>query len=220
MPLFYKKDINPTTSLAIWKIEESEAFFLEFVPLKSTITHPHKRLQHLAGRYLLQYLYSDFPIRSIQIADTRKPFLEDEKYHFSISHSGDYAAAIVSSTERTGIDIELIRPTVAKIAPKFLHQEEISQLIDKELNDTNQMQSSLLLKLSELTVHWCTKEAIFKWWGLGDVDFREMIRIDDSILAKEGVIKSRFIKNNSTHPIIPLYKIFDSLCLVWLCENW
>ncbi len=224
MPLFYKKDINPTTSLAIWKIEEAEAFFLDYVPLKSTITHPHKRLQHLAGRYLLQYLYPDFPISSIQIADTRKPYLEDEKYHFSISHSGDYAAAIVSSTERTGIDIELVRPTVAKIAHKFLHPEEINQLlgvdIHTKLGDIVQIQSILLPKLTELTVHWCAKEAIFKWWGLGDVDFSEMMRIDDFILSDEGTLRSRFIKDNLPHPITPQYKIFDGLCLVWLSENW
>ena len=47
-----------------------------------------KRLQHLAGRYLLYALFDDFPLEEIVIADTRKPFLENEKYHFSISHCG------------------------------------------------------------------------------------------------------------------------------------
>ena len=224
MPLFYKKDINPTTSLAIWKIEEPEAFFLDYVPLKSTITHPHKRLQHLAGRYLLQYLYPDFPISFIQIADTRKPYLENEKYHFSISHCGDYAAAIVSSTVRTGIDIELVRPTVAKIAHKFLHPEEINQLLGVAINspmgNMAQIQTILLPKLTELTVHWCAKEAIFKWWGLGDVDFSEMMRIDDLILSEKGKLKSRFIRDKLPHTITPQYKIFGNLCLVWLSENW
>jgi hypothetical protein len=60
MPLFYQQHINQSTRLAIWKIEESESFFAETVPLKRDITHPHKRLQHLAGRYLLRFL---FPIK-------------------------------------------------------------------------------------------------------------------------------------------------------------
>src|SRR5688572_33506351 len=84
MPLFYQQAVDSETKLAIWKIEEEEQFFLDHVPLQREITHPHKRLQHLAGRYLLQFLFPDFPIRLIQIADTRKPFLEDEAYHFSI----------------------------------------------------------------------------------------------------------------------------------------
>ena len=224
MPLFYKKDINPTTSLAIWKIEEPEAFFLAFVPLKSDITHPHKRLQHLAGRYLLQYLYPDFPISSIQVADTRKPFLQNEKYHFSISHCGDYAAAIVSSSQRTGIDIEMVRPTVGKIAHKFLHPEEITRLfgdgIDTSRSITDQVAADVLLpQLTNLTVQWCTKEAVFKWWGLGDVDFSEMIRIDSLKIENEGIITSRFIKDPPIHSLKPHYRIFDQLCLVWVSDN-
>ena len=100
MPIFYQQDIDENTRLGIWKIEEEERFFLNQVPLQKEITHPHKRLQHLAGRFLLKYLFADFPVKLIKIADTKKPFLEDEAYHFSISHCDDYAAAIVSKTER------------------------------------------------------------------------------------------------------------------------
>lgn len=202
MPLFYLKEISPTTRLAIWKIEESEAFFLSYVPLSSEISHPHKRLQHLAGRYLLQYLFPDFPIHSIQIASTRKPFLENERYHFSISHCGDYAAVIVSSTDRIGIDIELQRPTVAKIAHKFLHTEEVNE--------------ALLADITSLTILWSTKEAIFKWWGLGDVDFSEMIRVNKFTLTDEGIVDVRFLKQDAVFPLKPNYMVFENLCLVWV----
>ena len=202
MPLFYFKEISPTTKLAIWKIEEPESFFLSYVPLSSEISHPHKRLQHLAGRYLLQYLFPDFPIHSIQIASTRKPFLENERYHFSISHCGDYAAAIVSSTDRIGIDIELQRPTVAKIAHKFLHQEELKQV--------------LLDDIKRLTILWSSKEAIFKWWGLGDVDFSEMIRVDTHPLEDEGTLEARFLQPTRTFTFKPQYIVFGNLCLVWV----
>ena len=100
MPLFYQHTINAGTKLGIWLIEETESFFLEKVPEKEEVTHPHKRLQHLAGRFLLPVLFDDFPLEEIVIADTRKPFLENEEYHFSISHCGSYAAAIVSATSR------------------------------------------------------------------------------------------------------------------------
>jgi len=202
MALFYIKEISPTTRLAIWKIEEPESFFLAYVPIASDITHPKKRLQHLAGRYLLQYLFPDFPIHSIQIADTRKPFLQDEQYHFSISHSGDYAAAIVSSTDRIGIDIEFQRPTVANIAHKFLHQEELN---DIALNN-----------LASLTLLWCAKEAIFKWWGLGDIDFSEMIRINQFSLSDEGTMEGKLLVHNSIYTFKPEYKFFQNLCLVWV----
>ena len=115
MPLFFQHSINATTKLGIWKIEEPESFFLQHVPLQRSITHPHKRLQHLAGRYLLKYFFSDFPHHEILIADTRKPYLPYEQYHFSISHCGSFAAAIVSSTNRIGIDIEIPCEKVERI---------------------------------------------------------------------------------------------------------
>ncbi len=77
MPLYFQHIISPNTKLAIWQIEENESFFLQKVSLQRSITHPHKRLQHLAGRYLLRYLFADFPNEEIEIASTRKPVLPD-----------------------------------------------------------------------------------------------------------------------------------------------
>src|ERR1700712_5566049 len=122
MPLVYQKNINSTTKVGVWHIVEEEDFFLKQVPLQREITHPNKRLQHLAGRYLLKELYPDFPYELIRIADTRKPFLENEAYHFSISHSGAYAAVIVSLDHRVGVDVELITGKVDKVKHKFLSQ--------------------------------------------------------------------------------------------------
>ncbi len=119
MPLFYQHNINEATKLGIWRIEEPEDFFLEKVPLQNNVSHPYKKLQHLAGRYLLPVLFEDFPLEEIIIADTKKPFLENEKYHFSISHSGNFAAAVVSSKNRVGVDIELITPRIKNISEKF-----------------------------------------------------------------------------------------------------
>jgi len=219
MPLFYSKNINATTKLAIWKIEEAESFFLSYVPIQSNITHPHKRLQHLAGRYLLQYLFPDFPIKSIQIASTRKPFLEDEQYHFSISHSGNYAAAIVSSKHRIGIDIEIERPMVANVAHKFLNIEELNNFIlqDKMQQISHSLPKVDLLKhLDKLILLWCAKEAIFKWWGCGEVDFSEMIRVDKMDVGKIGMLKSRLLTNKKTYLLEPNFKIFDEITLVWV----
>ncbi len=82
MPLFYQHNINQDTKLGIWHIEEPESFFLEKVPLKRDVTHPFKRRQHLAGRYLLSYLFPDFPVEEIRIADTRQPFLAGDRLSF------------------------------------------------------------------------------------------------------------------------------------------
>ena len=65
MPLFYQHNINDSTKLAVWHIREDENFFKEKVTIQKEITHPHKRLQHLGGRYLLKILHPDFPLHLI-----------------------------------------------------------------------------------------------------------------------------------------------------------
>ncbi len=206
MPLFYQQDINLTTKLGVWKIEESEDFFLLSVPLQRNITHPHKRLQHLAGRYLLPFLFPDFPHEEIEIADTRKPFLRDEQYHFSISHCGDYAAAIVSSTERVGIDIEMITPRVDRIKHKFLHEDELFFV------DSHPIDQQIRL----LTLLWSAKEAMFKWWGRGDVDFSEAMRTFPFTMNAAGMIDGSFGKEEFNSNVKLNYEMREDLSLVWL----
>jgi hypothetical protein len=87
MPLFYQHNINDAAELAVWHITEPEEFFTREVELQYTIPNPHKRLQHLAGRYLLKILDQGFPLHEIEISESRKPLLKDSSRHFSISHS-------------------------------------------------------------------------------------------------------------------------------------
>lgn len=209
MPLFYQQDINQDTRLAVWKIEEEESFFLEKASLRREITHPHKRLQHLAGRYLLVYLFPDFPAELIEIADTRKPFLPDEQYHFSISHCGNFAAAIVSKTERVGIDVELLTPRVEKIKHKFLHPDEL-QMVDQATVDRIQL----------LTLLWSAKEAMFKWWGRGDVDFSEVLRIWEMPNQMQGKINASFQKNEIDIALQLDYLLMHELTLFWVNSKY
>lgn len=206
MPIFFQHQINDTSRLGIWKIEETEEFFLSNVPLQKGVTHPHKRLQHLAGRFLLQFLFPDFPYELIRIADTRKPYLPNEQYHFSISHCGDYAAAIVSSNQRVGIDIEIASPKVERIKDKFLTDDEISKF---EIPNSR----SGIQKTEFLTLLWSAKESVFKWYGNGKVDFRQHIRLK-KILEGDARIQCFFDK--TSQELIIRYHQFDHLVMAWV----
>ncbi len=213
MSLFYQHNINQSTKLAIWKIEEDEAFFLSKVPLQKSITHPHKRLQHLAARYLLQLLFPDFPYTEIVIADTNKPYLPYEQYHFSISHCGNFAAAIVSLHQRVGIDIELASDKVLKVAHKFLSKKEMQ---DFGVTTQNTFTTTLI---HQTILLWNAKEAIFKWWGWGNINFSEEIRLQQFDIAHEGIFNAIFSKANWVVPIEVQYKIFENLCLCWVVTD-
>lgn len=209
MSLFYQHNINEHSKLGIWKIEESEDFFLAQVPVQRTITHPHKRLQHLAGRYLLKQLVPDFPYNEIVIADTRKPYLPYEQYHFSISHCGNYAAAIVSSKERVGIDIEIPSYKINRISHKFLNETE---RLDFGIHDAAADGAANKL----LTVLWSAKEAVFKWWGWGSVDFSNHILLQPFYAAQEGAFNALFVRQSQQFSLLLHYKMFDELCLSWV----
>lgn len=206
MPLVYQQDINVHSKLALWHIAEEEKFFLNEVPLIRNIQHPHKRLQHLAGRYLLRFLYHGFPLELIQLAETRKPFLPDDPVHFSIAHCGDYAAAIISTSDRVGIDIELVKEKINLVQHKFLSGYEKNNMGE--------------ISNAKLTLVWSCKEALFKWYALGHVEFKsELILEMEQQLHEKGKISAR-IEKETQHKLEISYRFFEDLCLCWICgEN-
>ncbi len=217
MPVFFQHQINESTRLGVWKIEETEEFFKGNVPQHRDVTHPHKRLQHLAGRFLLQFLFPDFPYELVQIADTRKPFLPGEQYHFSISHCGDYAAAIVSSKNRVGIDVEIPVEKIGLIVNKFLSEQE-KKIFNIQYLPAGQADLMFNTQVPTSdprlpTLLWSAKEAVFKWYGNGGVDFRKQIQL---LQQHEGTetIDCFFSKDESELNIH--YRQFEHLMLAWV----
>jgi phosphopantetheinyl transferase len=203
MGLFFQQDINENTRLGVWQIEEPAEFFLHSVPLQREISHPHKRLQHLAGRYLLKYLFPEFPYQEILIADTRKPYIPGESFHFSISHCGDYAAAIVSRYNRVGIDIQAFTPKVERILHKFLSLREQAFL------DADH-------PLRHAIVCWAAKEAVYKWYGVGEMDFIRDMPLEPFPDGPEGRLVCDFNRPAWEAELPMEFKVFSDMVLVRL----
>ena len=207
MPLVYQQNINAVTKIAVWHISEHEDFFLAVVPVQREIKHWHKRLQHLAGRLLLKEMYPAFPVELIQIADTKKPYLENEPFHFSISHCGDYAAAMVSKTHRVGVDVELMNAKIEQIQHKFTSDEEL-----KIFNT-----QSSIFNTQYLTLCWSVKESIYKWWGRGQVDFKKDIILQSMAgLPEQGVVHCIFKDEFELHVH---YLLFNNNFLTWVLTD-
>lgn len=210
MALFYQHNINEDTKIGIWRIEEPEPFFLEKVPVKRDVSHPYKRLQHLAGRYLLPVLFENFPMKEILVADTRKPYLENEQYHFSISHCGNFAAALVSSQHRVGVDIELVTPRIHTISHKFLSDIERDFLKDWELLPK--------LHLELTTILWSAKEAIYKWFSVGSLDFKAHMSLAGPITfdPNEWAELPFIFKKDTEMPLTIMARVFDPLVVAYV----
>lgn len=203
MPLIRRIQIDQDTKLGVWKIGEEEAFFRTAVNIEPDVHHPHKRLQHFAGRYLLVQLFPELPVNNIRVMDSRKPYIPGNPYYFSISHCGEFAAAIVSTRENVGIDIEQVTAKIGKVAHKFLAPRESEFL-------------SAGNTLRHQTVCWSAKEAVYKWYGMGGLDFRAHMQLQAFPLGNTGFAVCDFLKGE-TMATLDLQYLFDNdLCLVWV----
>ena len=209
MPLFYQHNINDSAKLSVWHITETEDFFLEKVHIKKEITHPHKRLQHFAGRYLLQLMEPAFPMHLISISESKKPLLSNKEFHFSISHCGDYAAAILSQNIKVGIDVELVTPKIEAIKTKFLTEYELD-LADSIANNLPGINHKIV------TLFWSSKEAIYKWYGEGALSFKRNMGMNHVFFENgKGFIGAHFIKDERVNLKIE-FQFFNNLCLAWV----
>ncbi len=209
MPLLLQKNSDPHTRIGLWKIEEDELFFLQKVQLQQTIHHPHKRLQHLAGRYLLSLLFPHFPYDELKLDEAGKPYLSSGEYQFSISHCGDFAAVIISTQNQCGIDIELYSAKTEKVKHKYLNNDELAQVAELQKQYGNRLADYQLY-----TLCWCAKEAVYKWWGNGKIDFKKNILIKDINIELQQ-ITVRFVNQSVNTTLTLRLMLTDQLSLVW-----
>ena len=171
MPLFKTINFNSTTQILVWKITESYQELFDnvvvndsnLIRLQGMKSQLHQR-GFLSVRKLLQEAgYNDLDLYYDELG---KPHLKDDKY-ISISHSHHFSAIIISN-KSVGIDIELQREKISRIADKFVDQE-YSYL------DKNDLESYI----KKLTVIWGVKEAIFKIRNEKGISFKDHIRVKE-----------------------------------------
>lgn len=164
MPLYREWSSDAYSLAAIWKIEEPESFFTEHIGFEQAdIKNEKRRMERLAGRFLLKHLKEDFPLLNIQPDEYDKPRIDNNKYYFSISHSWPYVAAIVSPYVEAGIDIQTWHPRMQKLQNKFLSPaEQVYFRNDGKL----------------ITAAWSAKEAAYKWQGRRGVEFIDHLPIE------------------------------------------
>lgn len=188
MPLLKTINCNPTTEILLWKITESLA------ELSAEVTLNPKNQQRFNGmkselhqraflsvRKLLHLKgYTDFDLEYDQFG---KPHLKDGK-HISISHSHEYATIIISD-EITGIDIELQRDKIIRIADKFVEPEW--EFLDKENQEY----------IRKLTVIWGVKESIFKIRNEAGISFKDHIHVHPFEIKDQSGIADLHFQNKS-----------------------
>ncbi|MBL7719247.1 MAG: 4'-phosphopantetheinyl transferase superfamily protein [Flavipsychrobacter sp.] len=163
MPLYREWSVGHDSLAAIWKIDEPESFFVARTGVQPDIKNEKRRMEHLAGRFLLKHLKEDFPVLNIRPDDHDKPRIADNQYFFSISHSWPYVAAIVSPYHECGIDLQVWHERMTLLQHKYLSATEQALF-----NNDPKM----------LTMAWSAKEAAYKWQGMRGVEFIDHLVIE------------------------------------------
>ncbi len=175
----------------LWRIAEPEqelsrhlSLYPEEVAELNAIRGEARRREYLAARLLLHHM-SGRRKRGELIKDhCGKPHLQDSLFFVSISHTRGLSAAI-AQPRPCGIDVQRIVPHIRKLARKFVSVEESLHLVAGQ-------------ELVQLHLIWAAKEAMYKAYGLRELDFRHHLRVDLSAyhpaateatatLRKEGV---------------------------------
>ena len=179
-------------TVAIWKDTESVK---ELINLNTQLSTKHinstkRKKEYLSVRLLLQ---SILPNAQISYNQYGGPELDNK--NISISHSKGLSAIIISD-KKVGIDIEKISNQTLRLSNKFI------------LNGRHEP-----LTKEKTTLIWCCKEAIYKLYVTGKIDFKDIL-IESFCVKSGGKIKAIF--NNNTHTLT--YKRIYNHFLVYVCK--
>lgn len=141
----------------------------------SSFNNDKRKREWLAGRYAgKKALYNHIGVEwaVIDNKDSGVPYFPDyPEHHLSISHSGNYALAMVSN-KRIGVDIEQIEERPLSLCKYFYSDKE-----KNEIERSSKDKGTLLINK-----FWTRKEAVSKLLGLGGkLPFNKLEVVDDTI---------------------------------------
>jgi phosphopantetheinyl transferase len=205
MPLFKRIYVDTTSQILVWEITESFEQLFQEVPLNENSLLRLNNMQSLlhqraflSVRKLLQEAgYSDF---DLFYNKTGKPHLKPNQWQtqaveVSISHSHTFSTLIISN-QKTGIDIEMQREKIIRIAEKFC-EPEFCFLETKNENEY----------IQKLTMIWGAKEAIFKIMNVEGISFKNHIQVHE--FAIDAKKTQATLKMNTTQQKFDIY--FDTI---------
>lgn len=190
MPLYNTLTVSSSIKVYIWKIEESENELAQGIELTP---HCEKRMlgmkseMHRKGFLSIRHLLAEagYVDADLYYNTEGKPHLNDGN-HISITHSNQFTGIIISDSEEVGIDIEMQRDKILRIAHKFTPIEEYRTIANTE---------ALIRKL---TIVWGCKESLYKICAEPGLSFLHHISITDFSLSDDGTIGEVLYQGNKT----------------------
>lgn len=202
---------EPLYQWGIWKMDEPVDILLGLLPEREhyereieRFSAPHRRLEWLSVRALLFQLLGEHKV--VKYEPSGKPYLADNSYFISISHTKGYVAVILSHEQPVGIDIEQYAQRVHKVAHRYMREDE--SVAPYKGDDT----WSLLL-------HWSAKEVMFKCMNTSEVDFREHLHIETFLPGEQGVFIGHEYRTEQQRSFRIHYLIHPDFVMTWQIDR-
>ena len=204
--LYLIENIFDSTSVAIWKIEESRDELLsllshhEWVQNIYSIKSESRVLEILCARILMKELMGEE--KEVYYNQSGKPFLADKSHHISVSHTKGYVAVAVNKIKHVGLDIEQISEKIRRVQSRLIAEGEY---IDKDN------------ELIHLLLHWSAKEAMFKFIDVEGVNFLNHLFVDRFTPSRNsGTFRASETRTDKAYEFNAYYKINKYFVLVCL----
>jgi len=152
---------------------------------------------NLAARVLAHQVSPGFA--PLEKDEYGKPFFDSEDHEISITHAGEYAGFIQTEKRKCGIDMEEITERVRRIQSKFVREDEEGFLADD---------------LRGLFMIWCAKEAMYKYYGLKSLDFKQHMKLDYKPLQESGTLTGHIDKDDYSRTLELNYTFFDNYLIL------
>jgi 4'-phosphopantetheinyl transferase len=193
---------NKQVQIALWRITETEQELKDLtgMDLSEKYSHPHRRIETMVVRALLNHLNH---FESINYHPNGRPFYSTGTHHISISHTTKMVAVALSQNMSVGIDIEQVSRNFKTVAKRYLTDDEF-----KWINLNHQ---------ESLALAWCIKESIYKLpWSVNKSFTSDINILEFKDLSSNGVVQVEVIDLNITHHLELKYLFFDEFCLSWV----
>ena len=150
---------NIHKDLHLWNLTESNDSWIQLAEANAYSFKNNPPNRRDIERFTTFLLLKEIKLEGqTQYNEFGKPFINGGKF-MSISHDKNFVGIILHESD-VGLDIQTAEERIHRIASKFCNNKELAQFHSTE----------------DRTAIWCTKEAIFKFFGT-DVPFAESITV-------------------------------------------
>ena len=201
MALLKIDNLRSGTILGTWRIEETVSEMLAMMPSLGKLQHvldsysrDARRLEVLSVHALIYIMTGDESL-VVSHNEDGHPLLDG--WHVSISHTRGYATVLLSRKDEVAVDIEYVSNRVAKIADRFIRDDEQDDSVTRQL------------------VCWCTKEAVYKYFSSQHLALFD-IRLRNYDLSSEGCIVAENMQTGDT--VTVNYCVKDSYVMTYIIQ--